>query len=425
MVGSGYVGMIMAVGLAEMDHDVICLDVDEDRIRMINQGVAPIHEPGLDELLHKHTGEKIRATGSYDDAIGSSDISVICVGTPSAEDGRADLSMISNTAEDIGKVLRNIDNYHVVVVKSTVPPGTTEETVLPLLEKNSDKKVSSDFGLAMNPEFLQEGSALHNFMNPDRIVIGSFDQRSGDIVASLYAGFDVPVLRTDIKTAEMIKYAANSLLATKISFSNEIGNICKQLGIDVYKVMEGVGLDRRISPLFLRAGAGFGGSCFPKDVEALVAKAEEMGCNSVLLRSVLAINDMQPLHMIELLRRYVPDLAEKRIAVLGLAFKNNTDDIRESRSILVIEALLREKVRVSAYDPLANDNMRQLFPDVEYCASARDALRDADACLVMTEWREFSDLGEGDFGVMRNMVVIDGRHIIKPVDGMIYEGLCW
>ena len=275
----------------------------------------------------------------------------------------------------------------------------------------------------MNPEFLREGKAVYDFMNPDKIVIGAIDQKSGDLVSKLYETFKCGVTRTNPSTAEMIKYANNSLLATKISFANEIGNICKRLKINTYEVMEAVGKDSRISPKFLNSGVGFGGSCFPKDVKALIGKAKEIGYSPVLLESVIEVNEKQPILMTEILQRKIGNLEGKKVAVLGLAFKNETDDIRESRAIPVIAELLRLGAKVSAYDPMAIENMRRIFPTVEYFGKARDALQGTDACLVMTEWDEFKQL-DSEFEAMKEKIVIDGRKVInsKKVD---YEGLCW
>jgi UDPglucose 6-dehydrogenase len=273
----------------------------------------------------------------------------------------------------------------------------------------------------MNPEFLREGRAIEDFQHPDRIVIGSNDSQSGNQVAEVYKDIRAPVIRTGISAAEMIKYASNAFLAAKISFSNEIGNICKDLGIDVYEVMKGVGLDSRIGPLFLNAGAGFGGSCFPKDVSALVSLAKDVGENPVLLESVLAVNEQQPYRMIHLLEKRIGPLAGKRIAVLGLAFKDNTDDIRDSRAIPVIQELVQKGALVTAYDPMAIPNMRQIFPAIEYYPSAADALREAEGCLVMTEWPEFSRLDE-EFDLMAQQIIIEGRRILSRKG---VEGICW
>jgi UDPglucose 6-dehydrogenase len=423
VIGSGYVGTVTASCFAEIGHEVVCVDIDKKKTDQINAGIPPIYEEGLASLLQKYAGKKLIATDDYEFAIGETDVSFICVGTPSAEDGEIDLSIVHKAAASIGAALAKRKGYHVVVVKSTVVPETTEKFVLPLLEKASGKKAGKNFGVAMNPEFLREGKAVHDFMHPDKIVVGAIDQRSGELVAELYRDFECEITHTNPSTAEMIKYANNSLLATKISFANEIGNICKKLGIDTYEVMKAVGKDFRISPLFLNSGAGFGGSCFPKDVKALIGKAKAIGYSPILLESVIAVNEKQPLLMTEILRRKIGELAGKKIAVLGLAFKNDTDDVRESRAIPVIAELLRLGAKVSAYDPMAIENMKSIFPTIEYHEKAEDALREADACLVMTEWDEFRQL-DSEFENMKKKVVIDGRRVIKAKN-IDYEGICW
>ena len=417
IIGTGYVGTVTGACLAELGHDVICVDIDQQKVDWINAGIAPIHEPGLSELLKKHAGIRLRATTDYNDAIPNSDLTFICVGTPSGEDGRIDLSIVRSASKSIGEALSGRRSYHVVVVKSTVVPETTEKVVAPLVR-------GENVGIAMNPEFLREGKAVYDFMNPDKIVVGG-DPRAVEMVASLYEGIPCEITRTDIRTAEMIKYANNSFLAAKISFANEIGNICKKLGIDVYDVMSAIGKDFRISEHFLNAGAGFGGSCFPKDVRALIGKAEELGYDPMLLNAVIEVNEEQPMRMVKLLVEHIGDLRNRRIAVLGLAFKNDTDDIRESRSIPVITELLNLGAQVSAYDPLAELNMRKIFPEIDYCESALDALNGADACLIMTEWDEFRSLDK-EFDAMKNLVVIDGRRVVSLDHGRgIYEGICW
>ena len=417
IIGTGYVGTVTGACLAELGHDVICVDIDQQKVDWINAGIAPIHEPGLSELLKKHAEIRLRATTDYNDAIPNSDLTFICVGTPSGEDGRIDLSIVRSASKSIGKALSDRRSYHVVVVKSTVVPETTEKVVAPLVR-------GENVGIAMNPEFLREGKAVYDFMNPDKIVVGG-DPRAVEMVASLYEGIPCEITRTDIRTAEMIKYANNSFLAAKISFANEIGNICKKLGIDVYDVMSAIGKDFRISEHFLNAGAGFGGSCFPKDVRALIGKAEELGYDPMLLNAVIEVNEEQPIRMVKLLVEHIGDLRNRRIAVLGLAFKNDTDDIRESRSIPVITELLNLGAQVSAYDPLAELNMRKIFPEIDYCESALDALNGADACLIMTEWDEFRSLDK-EFDAMKNLVVIDGRRVVSLDHGRgIYEGICW
>ncbi len=427
VVGTGYVGSVTAACFAELGHEVICIDIDEEKVQKINDGIAPIHENGLEELLRKHTGRSLHATTDYQHAIMNSDISFICVGTPCDEDGMIDLTVLKKACESLGSGIGQKGGYHVAVVKSTVVPMTTENVVIPLLEKCSGKRAGKDFGVAMNPEFLREGMAVYDFMHPDKIVVGAYDQKSGSIVSDLYEGIECEVTRTNLRTAEMIKYANNSFLATKISFSNEIGNICKKMGIDCYDVMKEVGKDFRISPHFLNSGAGFGGSCFPKDVQALVNRSMEIGYEPSLLKSVIELNDRQPLKMIELLEKKIEDFTNKRIAVLGLAFKNGTDDIRESRSIPVIDYLIRKGAHVIAYDPMASDNMKRLFDNIEYATSAASALENAHACLLMTEWDEFRNL-DSELAGMHRRLVIDGRHLIDPnsiENDIEYEGICW
>jgi len=423
VIGSGYVGSVTAACFAEVGHEVVCVDIDKKKMDQINAGISPIYEEGLEELLQKYAGKSLTATTDYEYAITNTDISFICVGTPSAEDGSIDLSIVRAATASIGAVLAKKEGYHVVVVKSTVVPETTEKFVLPILEEISGKIAGKDFGVAMNPEFLREGKAVYDFMHPDKIVVGAIDKKSGDLVSELYRTFKCEVTRTSLSTAEMIKYANNSLLATKISFANEIGNICKRLNVDTYEVMEAVGKDSRISPRFLNSGAGFGGSCFPKDVKALIGKAKEIGYSPDLLESVIAVNEKQPILMTEILQRKIGSLAGKKIAVLGLAFKNDTDDIRESRAIPVIAELLRLGAEISAYDPMATENMKRIFPTIEYSEKAKDALKSADACLVMTEWDEFKQL-DSEFEGMKEKIVIDGRRIIKAKN-IDCEGLCW
>ena len=429
IIGSGYVGTVSAVCFAELGHDVICIDIDEEKVKQINAGIPPIYEEGLEELMHKHAEHHLIATSDYDYAVANSDVSFICVGTPSGHDGSIDLSIVRAASKSLGRAIAKKNEYHVVVVKSTVVPGTTEEVVLPTIEDHSGKCAGKDFGIAMNPEFLREGKAIYDFMHPDKIVVGAIDERTSAIVSELYHSLDCEITRTDTKTAEMIKYVNNSFLATKISFSNEIGNICKKLGINTYEVMQAVGTDFRISSSFLNSGAGFGGSCFPKDVKALIGKAKDIGYDPLLLESVIEVNEQQPHRMVELLKNKLGDgnIAGKRIAVLGLAFKNDTDDIRESRSIPVIAELLCLEAEVTAYDPMALDEMKKVFSNITYHISAAGALKDADACLIMTEWDEFRNL-DSEFGLMKNMVVIDGRKMIVPQDieqDIDYVGLCW
>jgi UDPglucose 6-dehydrogenase len=417
IIGGGYVGLVTGACFADLGHSVAIINRDKKKAEKINACESPIFEIGLDDLLKKYVGTRLHATTRYDD-INRSDLSFICVGTPSTDDGSADLSMLKNAAQSIGDALRGGDSSHVVVVKSTVPPGTTEHMVIPIVLEQSCR---DDIGFAMNPEFLREGRAIEDFMHPDRVVIGTRDTRSGRVVSTAYEGLHAPLYFTGITAAEMVKYTSNALLATKISFSNEIGNICKKMGIDVYEVMKGVGMDHRLSSHFLDAGVGFGGSCFPKDVRALIHLAEGLGEKPQLLRSVVDVNERQPFKMISLLERKIGSLDGKRVAVLGLAFKDNTDDIRDSRAIPVIQELVNKHVSIAAYDPVANVAMKEMFPDIMYFSNPTDALRGADACLIMTEWPEFKKLDK-EFDVMRSRIIIEGRRILTCTNK---EGICW
>lgn len=419
VVGGGYVGLVSSVCLAEMGHQVALVEIEPDKVASINSGRPTLYEKGLHSLLSANIGSHLRAGTDYD-IISRSDISLICVGTPPAADGGADLSMVRSASRSIGEALRGSTSYHVVAVKSTVTPGTTSSLVMPEVLRASHRS-TSDVGFVMNPEFLREGLAIEDFMRPDRIVIGSNDAKAGDFFEAIYDGLKAPRIRSGLTAAEMIKYASNAFLATKISFSNEIGNICKLQEIDVYEVMRGVGLDHRITPHFLNAGAGFGGSCFPKDVSALVRLAQNAGEDCRLLRSVMEINDHQPLRMVKLLEKRKGPLKGKRIAIIGLAFKNDTDDVRESRAIPVIRELLQRGAEIRAYDPMANESMRRIFPEIEYCQNAEEALREADGCLIMTEWPQFEDL-DHEFDLMHSRVIIEGRRILKCRDA---EGICW
>ncbi len=419
VIGCGYVGAVTGACFAELGNNVCFIDIDDNKIKKIQSCRSPIFEPGLDALLEQNAS-RISSSTVIQEGITGSDCSFICVGTPSNRDGSINLKYIKSAAEEIGKALRTMKN-HTVVVKSTVVPGTTEDVIIPLLEKFSLKNVKEEFSVAMNPEFLKEGTALNDFFHPDRIIMGIGDEHGKMVLEELYQSFSCPKLFTSIKTAEMTKYVSNAFLATKISFSNEIGNLCKKLDIDVYEVMKGVGLDHRIGPKFLNAGAGFGGSCFPKDVSALIALAERNGENPILLKSAIEINQQQPGRLVELLKSRVGELKNKRIAILGLAFKDNTDDIRDSRAIPVIERLLEQGAIIAAYDPMACQAMKNIFPSINYCYSAAEALEGAEGCLVMTEWPEFVELHD-EFDRMRKKIIIEGRRILS-CDG--YEGICW
>ncbi|OIO64628.1 UDP-glucose 6-dehydrogenase [Candidatus Woesearchaeota archaeon CG1_02_57_44] len=417
--GTGYVGLIQGVGLAKKGHSVTCVDIDRAKVESINAGVPPIYEDGLKELLAEVRKNGFKATDDIRQAVLNSDITFVCVGTPSSRHGEIKLHQVRQVAREIGEVLREKD-YHVVVIKSTVVPGTTEG-MIELLEEHSGKSYPKDFGVAMNPEFLREGSALDDFFSPDRVVIGSTDKRTRDLIRKLYEGFDCEVVETNFREAEMIKYASNALLATKLSFINEVGNVCKRMGIDTNVVAKGVGLDHRIGPKFLRAGLGFGGSCFPKDVSALMHKATESGYYPRVLRAVLDVNRDQPGKLLYLLDNKLGSLSGKRIAILGLTFKENTDDVRESPSLTIIKDLLMEHADLVLFDPMGMPAVMQLFPQLQYAQSAQHAVHGADAVLLLTEWPQFQDVDYGD------VYVLDGKNVFNTKDRRPknYEGICW
>lgn len=417
IIGGGYVGLVTGACLADLGHKIEIVEIDKKKVDAINSGTPYLFEEGLEALLCNHAGKDLKASSSYG-AVTGADMSMICVGTPPDASGQADLAYIREASKSIGKALRDATGNPCVVVKSTVPPGTTEGLVRDTVLAESRRE---DILFGMNPEFLREGRAIHDFFHPDRIVIGCSEPGLFERVAHLYGKIDTPVIRTRPAEAELIKYVSNAFLATKISFSNEIGNICKRMGIDVYKVMEGVGLDKRVGREFLNAGVGFGGSCFPKDVIALIRFAESLGEDPKVLKSVMQVNDMQPRRIISLLEGRIGTIHGKKITVLGLAFKDNTDDIRDSRSIPVIQMLLERGATVSAYDPLAMPSMKKIFPMIHYGESPESVLMNADACLVMTEWPEFSRL-DHEFDQMNQRVIIEGRRILTT---SATEGICW
>lgn len=418
IVGCGYVGTVTGICFADLGNEIIFYDIDTKKLDDLANGISPIYEIGLDDLISRNH-ERISTTDDLHSAVRNADITFVCVGTPSQQDGSIDLQYILNACNTIGDALKELDSFHPVIIKSTVFPGSTEGEIREALERGSGKRAYHDFGIGSNPEFLREGNAVLDFINPDRIVLGTRDEKTNNTLKKLYLSFTCPILETDIRTAEMIKYASNAFLATKISFANEIGNLSKKMGIDAAEVFAGVGLDHRIGSEFFRTGIGFGGSCFPKDVRALIAGADMFGERLGILREALRINDEQPLRMIELLHRHLPDLTGKKIGILGLAFKPDTDDIRESRAIPIIQTLLDEGADLIAFDPLAMKNFQQIIPGIEYASTAEEVLS-ADALLIITEWKEFFDL---DF---RGKIVIDGRRLPRAKEeAAIYEGVCW
>ncbi|MFB6151957.1 MAG: UDP-glucose 6-dehydrogenase AglM [Haloarculaceae archaeon] len=427
IVGSGYVGTTAAACFADVGHDVTNVDIDEDVVAAINAGESPIHEPGLDELIAENAGDTLRATTEYD-VVPEADATFLALPTPSREDGSIDLSYMESAARSIGEQLRE-GSDHLVVVKSTVVPGTTEELVTPAIEEAGDLTAGEDFRVAMNPEFLREGTAVTDFLEPHKIVLGAADESAYDTLGELFApvveASGATVVETGVREAEMIKYANNAFLASKVSLINDIGNVCKEFGVDAYEVADALALDDRIGGKFLRSGVGWGGSCFPKDVRAIIAAAREEGYEPPLLEAAVEVNERQPGRLLSLLDERA-DVAGERVAVLGLSFKPGTDDVRHTRALPVIEGLLDRGADVVAYDPVATENFDEAHPDVgvAYADSAADALADASAAVVVTDWDEFAALDE-EFDAMADPLVVDGRHVIERRDGIEYVGLTW
>ncbi|MDS0278485.1 UDP-glucose/GDP-mannose dehydrogenase family protein [Halomicroarcula sp. S1AR25-4] len=430
IVGSGYVGTTVAACLADLGHEVTTIDIDEAIVDAVNAGESPIHEPGLDELVAEHGGDRLRATTDYG-VVRETDLTMLALPTPSNEDGSIDLQYMETGATSVGEALADADDAddpHLVVTKSTVIPRTTDERLAPRIAEAGLTR-GEDFLVASNPEFQREGTAVADFLNPDKLVFGADDERAFEQLRALYAPLreaadgDVPVVETGIAEAEMIKYANNTFLASKVSLINDIGNVCKEFGVDAYEVAEAIGLDDRIGEQFLRSGVGWGGSCFPKDTNAIISAAREEGYDPGMLSAAVEVNDTQPERLLSLLDDHV-DVAGKRVAVLGLAFKPGTDDIRNTRAVPVIEGLQERGADVVAYDPVATENMRERYPDIEYAASAGEALEGASGAVVVTDWDEFAAL-DGEFDAMADSVVVDGRRIVERRDGITYEGLTW
>ncbi len=435
VIGTGYVGLVSGVCLAHVGHDVTCVDIDEAKVDAINGGESPIHEDGLPELLAGViTDGRFRATTDLADAVVGSDMTLIAVGTPFGEE-RIDLGQIRSAARSIGEALAAKPSYHVVAVKSTVVPGTTEDVVMPILAEASGKTPGTDFGVGMNPEFLREGVAVPDFLEPDRIVVGGIDDQTRKVMAELYAPFpNTDLLATTPRTAELIKYTANSLLATLISFSNEIANLSSAVGVDVTDVMAGVHLDHRLSPIidgtrirpsvlsYLEAGCGFGGSCFPKDVKALAAHAKEAGVNAPILDSVISVNAEQPGRLVDQILGATEPGA--RVAVLGAAFKPDTDDVRESPTLAIVPALIAAGRSVVLHDPIALDNARAVLgDDLDYTTDLAAALAGADAVALITRWSEYGDVAASIRGADPAPVLIDGRRVIDPDSVPSYLGV--
>ena len=417
MVGSGYVGLVSGTCFAEFGANVICIDVDDAKIEALNNGQIPIYEPGLDELVEKNVGTgRLIFTTSYADAVAKADLVFIAVGTPSRRgDGYADLSYVYQAAKDIAPCL---EGFTVIVDKSTVPVGTARNVERIIREENPD----ADFNVASNPEFLREGAAISDFMRPDRVVIGVENKRAETLLRELYRPINLieaPILVTDLESAELIKYASNAFLATKISFINEISMLCEAVGADVHAVSKGMGLDGRIGKKFLHPGPGYGGSCFPKDTQALVRTAQEHGVSSRIVESVIEVNAAQKARMIKKITSvFGGDVSGKRIAVLGLTFKPDTDDMRDSPAMSILPALLEKGAQIHAYDPKGMDEAKELLPEgIAYEKGPYEAIEQSDALVILTEWNAFRGMDMKKIkAIMNDNKFIDLRNIYEPDD---------
>jgi UDPglucose 6-dehydrogenase len=411
VVGTGYVGLVTGAVFADLGNDVVCVDIEEEKIAALRAGRMPIYEPGLEEMVARNVADgRLAFTTDVADAVRRSVVVFITVGTPAKGNGQTDLAAIESVARAIGLAM---ERYTVVVNKSTVPVGTGE-FVREVIERHQRTRVP--FDVVSNPEFLREGCAIEDTLRPDRIVIGAPTQQVAMTLLELYAPLERPMIITDVPSAEMIKYASNAFLATKISFVNVIANICEFAGADITQVVKGMGLDRRIGPAFLQAGLGYGGSCFPKDTDSLVHTAAALGVDFAVLRAAVEVNTERAPHFVRMIQKALAPLDDKRIAVLGLAFKPNTDDMREAKSIEIVERLVQLGAHVSAYDPVAMDNAKRVLPaSVVFADSPYAAAADADAVTLVTEWNEFKLLNlERLRTVMRRPVLFDGRNLWEP-----------
>jgi UDPglucose 6-dehydrogenase len=417
VIGTGYVGLVTAAGFAELGSDVYCIDIDAAKIERLRRGEIPIYEPGLAELVAANA-ERMHFSTDIADALEHARLLFVAVGTPPLYSGDADLSAVYSVVESMPAT-----EHHALVMKSTVPVGTGAAIKRRFAETGKD-----GFRYVSCPEFLKEGSAVTDFLHPDRVVVGDDADWAGDAVVELYAPLEAPLVRTDIASAEMVKLASNAFLATKISFINEIANVCEETGADVTEVARGMGLDDRIGPKFLQAGIGFGGSCFPKDVSALKQLAGNSGYHFQLLNAVIEVNELQKRRVIGKLHKYLGELVGKRIALLGLAFKPNTDDMREASSLVLSARLQAAGAEVAVYDPVAEDEAREMIGGVRFATDSLDCVRDADAVVLVTEWDEFRAIDwSAAAEAMAGTLVIDGRNALDPEAvsgaGLTYEGV--
>lgn len=412
-IGTGYVGLVSGAGISDFGHKVVCADIDDKKIDALQNGEIPIYEPGLKEIVDRNVNAgRLSFTSDVDGAIQAAEVIFIAVGTPQSDNGEADLSAVKAVAKTIG---RNLNGYKIVCTKSTVPIGTGE-MVRSIID--GENTTENQFDYVSNPEFLREGSAVKDFLWPDRVVIGTETEKAFDILKDVYRPLyinETPMIYTNVKTAEMIKYASNAFLALKISYINEIANLCEAVDADVHIVAKTMGIDGRISPKFLHPGPGYGGSCFPKDTHALATIAEKEGSPLKTIEAAIVTNDSQKVRMVNKLRTLTGGFKGKTIAVLGLAFKPQTDDVRESASVTMLEFLTEEGANVNAYDPIAAENMKQKFPNVTYVPSWEEAVSNADGMVIMTEWNEFRGLNLDTLkSLMKTPTVLDTRNILSP-----------
>jgi UDPglucose 6-dehydrogenase len=413
IIGTGYVGLVTGACFAEFGLFVTCVDKDEKKIRLLKKGEIPFYEPGIDELVKRNLKQgRLQFTTKIEKAVESSLVIFIAVGTPRRGDGSADLKYVQEVATEIAKAM---DGYKVIVTKSTVPVGTGEK-IREIISRNL--KGNIDFDIVSNPEFLREGSAIEDFMRPNRVVIGANSSQAVAILKDLYKPLyliETPFVITNIETAELIKYASNSFLATKISFINEMANLCERVGADVHMVAKGMGFDQRIGPKFLHPGPGYGGSCLPKDTNALLRIAQEHGMKLNIIDAAVQANEKQRKHMVQKIRDAVGVLKGKTIAILGLSFKPNTDDIRDAPSLSIIQDLLNDKVNIRAYDPVSMKDAAKIFPQIQYCEDSYDTVEGADAIVILTEWNLFRNLELDRIrGLMKGPYFFDLRNVYDP-----------
>ncbi|WP_153124322.1 UDP-glucose dehydrogenase family protein [Peribacillus tepidiphilus] len=407
IVGAGYVGLVTGTAFAHIGNRVTCIDIDADKIKLLSEGISPIFEPGLEEMLKENLSKgKLSFTTSMKEGVESAEIIFLTVGTPPMSDGSADLSFIFNAASEVGK---HLARDSIVVTKSTVPVGTNER-IKEILEDHKSKNIRID--VVSNPEFLREGSAIHDTFHGDRIVIGSENPRAAHVIEELYSPFQIPIMKTDTRSAELIKYASNAFLATKISFINEMAILCEKLGANIDEVSSGMGMDQRIGNQFLQAGAGYGGSCFPKDTRALIRIAENVNHHIPLLEFVININNRQQEYLVKKALERFGSLKGKSAAILGLSFKPNTDDVRESPAIKICQSLIEQGAYVTAFDPIAMEKAKAYLPkETKYACSIEECLQDADLAFIVTDWNVFKEMTAETFiKCMKHPIVFDGRN---------------